>query len=192
MQAVNDRILVKKGIVPERTIGGILVAANTSVDAKVKLNIGRVISCGAGLRFHDGYYVKPDCEPGDHIMWEQYGDLAAEVLGDDIVCVRWEDVICKLDAKEVEGWFFDRKEYDKYREELDSQIAKAKEEQRAREAEAASKRIIRVCQNKNCHQIGRPVENKELCEYCGNVMSAVEDRKGPSIFVRGGASPGRV
>ena len=192
MKAVNDRILIQKGIIPERTVGGIFIAAGVSTDAKVKLNIGKVLSVGGGIRFHDGYTVKPECSEGDIIMWEQFGDIQAEILGENRVCVRWEDVICKLGPDEVKGWIFDPEEYRKIQAENQKKLDEEKKKIRDAEETASALRVIRSCRNKNCHQINRPIENKETCEYCGDLMTEVEGHVAPSIFVRGGASPGRV
>lgn len=189
MKAVNDRILIQKGIIPDRTKGGIFIAAGVSTDAKVKLNIGKVLSVGSGTRFHDGYVVVPTVEEGEVVMWEQFGDIQAEVIGENKVVVRWEDVIGVLDPDEYKDWIFDMDEYRRVQEKIQKQLEESK---KSREVEAATIKKIVSCRNSKCIYVTKPVEDKEQCEYCGSIMEEIEDKKGPSIFVQGGASKPRV
>ncbi len=175
MRAVNDRILVHKGIIPERTIGGIVISAGTSTDAKVKLNVGKVISVGEGIRFSNGDTVSPKVSPGDVIMWEQFVDIAAEVLGENIICVRFEDVTCVLDKEEeYKHWFFDVAEYKKYQDGIDAELSKKKVE--LMESESRRKVQVKVlCPNTKCNApkvFATIYEGEEkVCGDCGSIMA---------------------
>jgi co-chaperonin GroES (HSP10) len=188
MKAVNDRILVQKGIIPERTIGGIIISANTSTDAKVKLNVGKVLSVGEGLRFSDGSSIALKVVPGDIIMWEQFGDITAEVLGEGIVCVRMEDVTCILDkAEEYDGWFFDKMAYDEYLEKMNAELDKKKAELKELEATRKTKMKVR-CHNEKCKNRLRAdvYEGEEKqCGDCGEIMAPEkEDSKVLHVYQR--------
>ena len=186
MKACNDRIVVQKGIIPERTVGGIVLTADTSTDAKVKLNVGKVLSVGPGIRFSNGDFVSTNAKEGDVIMWEQFGDIAAEVLGERIVVVRFEDVTCVLDdPKEYEGWYFDMNAYREYEEKLRAEVEKNKV------VEVVKAREVFACVNKDCVYVTKPVPVLQ-CEHCGKPTEEVADRVAPSIFVRDGASKPRV
>lgn len=197
MQAANDRIHVQKGIIPERTQGGILIAAGTSADAKVKLNIGRVLSVGKGIRFSNGDFIKPDCQPGDVVMWEQFGEINAEILGEGKVSIRWEDVIGILEPEEYRDWFFNIGDYKAYQEKLDKELSDEKQKIKEREEKAASESFVFACKNKDCYRgFGKPVTTNKSeppqCDFCGTDLGQVEERVAPSIVVKGGASPNRV
>ena len=91
--------------------------------------------------------------------------------------------------KEYENWFFDPKEFKKYEENL--ALERESEREKLKEAEAViAEQKTYVCSNKDCPD-KKPVPVKE-CEHCGQPTEEVKDRVAPSIFVSGGASPGRV
>lgn len=196
MRAFNDRIIVQKGICPERTKGGIILASGTQIDAKVKLNIGKVLSVGKGIRFSNGDAVIPECNVGDCIMWEQFGEIMAEVLGEGKVAVRWEDVMCALDPDEYEGWYFDPEEYKKYLAEKEKELEEAKKKQRAEQEAAFAETNMYICKNKKCYRVKKSIQKKPSdnlqCEYCGVEMELDEGRKAPMVFVKDGCSPGII
>ena len=109
MQAVNDRVIILKASVPEKTSSGFYIPQTASSDAKVKLNVGRVLSCGEGLKFSTGEFVSPVCKKGDVVMWEQFGGFSAEVLGKNVMVVRYEDILCVLDSGEYDNYVFEEK-----------------------------------------------------------------------------------
>ncbi|MFA5149665.1 MAG: co-chaperone GroES family protein [Candidatus Omnitrophota bacterium] len=102
MIALNDRIIVKKLKLPEKTSGGIYVPDTAKEDSKIRLNVGKVISIGPGTRTVSGDYLSRFVgEVGDFIVWEQFGDLNAEILGKGMCAVRTEDLLCKVSREEV-------------------------------------------------------------------------------------------
>ncbi len=180
MQAVNDRLLIRKGTIPERTVGGIFITAGTASDAKSKLNIGKVISHG-----------NVPVSNGEYITWEQFGDLQAEVLGRDMVCVRWEDVIAVLDEDDVKGWIFDPAEYDKIHAKQQEELEVKRKE--LLEAQNKSNEGVRyyVCGNRSCFRaVGKNVRKKPgdnlTCEYCGKELDEAKGQVAPLGIVKDG------
>lgn len=104
MIAKNDRIIVKKAKMPEKTAGGVILPSSANDNGKVKMNVGEVIAFGPGMRtamneFVSGY----DGKIGDFVVWEHFGDFAISVLGPDYFGIRNEDVICVLSEEEKES-----------------------------------------------------------------------------------------
>lgn len=161
MKAVNDRVIVQKAFVKERTVGGILIPVGANVDAKIKLNVGRVLSCGPGLRFSNGECQAPSCADGDVIMWEQFGDINAEVLGTNRVAVRYEDIMAVLEPGEYDNYVFDVEAYKKEEDARSALVIAEQERLRSAVTPTGFK-----CVNSFCKKSGEVVP-VETCEHCG-------------------------
>jgi co-chaperonin GroES (HSP10) len=195
VKATNDRLIIQKGYVLERTQGGIILSSGTSADAKVKLNIGKVLSAGSGIKFASGDVVIPACEVGDVVMWEQFGEIMAEVLGDGIVAVRWEDVMAILEPEEYKNWIFDKVEYDRQQDAFQKELEIRRKELQKSEEKMLSETKVYRCEVPKCgHRstIRKRVGESLACEYCGVEMEEVKDKKVAGIIVPGGASPSRL
>lgn len=163
MKAKNDRIIVRKGRLPEKSKGGIILADTARHDAKVKFNVGKVIDFGPGMMTVSGERVSGyDGKAGDIIVWEQFGEFDASVIGEGLWVLRAEDVTASLTDEEASKWDFDE--------------PKPPEEEKEEPEHVFEKDKANIqCENKDCQAAFRPREIEvdsrfgpfPPCEYCG-------------------------
>lgn len=166
-QAMGDRILVRKAEMCSKTKGGIYLADSVKKDGMLKLNVGRVLSFGPGLKTVQGEYIPGySGKVGDVVMWEQFGEFGAEGLGENVNVIRNEDVICLLDEKEAIGWKFEKDEV------VETENVPTYEE-KTREYHCAN----RFCQTSKLPsgspKISQKESDKHICEYCGAELELV-------------------
>jgi chaperonin GroES len=182
MRALNDRVIVKVGIMPEVLKSGIILATQAVKDGQAIVNVGMVVSAGPGMILPTGERIPVDVLAGDVISWEKFGQIQYEVLGKNIVCIRASDIGCVLTPEEYDGWIFDEKEAEKRNDETQAQLAKIREEQNIK-AGVVKKKDWR-CSNKECKSFDVTLTTEKAepqCEYCG--VSMDEKITGPAIFV---------
>lgn len=156
MQALNNRVIVKKAKMPEKTKSGIYIADSTKKDGLVKLNIGKVVSFGPGCKTETGEWLSGyEGKVGDWVAWEQFGEFSAEVLGEGIWVLRNEDLTVRLDPEEYEKYTKDEGE------------TKPEEEKPEITPEQMYKKTIIIA----CYKCGNEWEEKEgetkrTCNRC--------------------------
>ena len=109
MIAKNDRVLLVKGTLPEK-VGNIYIPQTAGAKSKVKLNVGKIVSFGPGMRLSTGEHVNGyEGSIGDLVVWEEFGDYEMTVLGEGIVAIRNEDIVAVVTESDVPGVTFENK-----------------------------------------------------------------------------------
>jgi len=169
MIAKNDRVICRLGIMPEKTVGGIILADTTQKDGQAKINIGKVVDFGPGMKLLSGEFIQGyDGKRGDIICWEQFGGIAYEVVEKGLVCVRNSDIGCVLEPGEYKDWEFDQAEADKKRNKAHEALTKKPE------VMLEPRKQKYQCWNNDCSHKTEVVETavvEPVCEYCGKEMS---------------------
>ncbi|KAJ6351022.1 hypothetical protein OIU78_007029 [Salix suchowensis] len=86
-----NRVLVEKIIPPSKTTAGILLP-----EASTKLNSGKVISVGPGLRSSEGNTIPPAVKEGDTVLLPEYGGTQVKLGEKEYVLYRDEDILGSL------------------------------------------------------------------------------------------------
>ena len=110
MKALNDKLIVKKLSLPEKTAGGLYMPDTAKEKSLDKLNVGVVVSFGPGTVTVSGEFL-PGYRGavGDIVVWEVFGHTEAKILGENYVFVRSEDLTAQITKEEAEkmGFSFD-------------------------------------------------------------------------------------
>ena len=103
MKAINDRVVVRKAEMPDKTKGGLFIPDSVKGDGKLRMNVGEVLSFGAGTRTVNGEWLPGYAgKVGDWVAWEQFGEFQADVLGKNQWVLRAEDIMGILEPHEIE------------------------------------------------------------------------------------------
>ena len=86
---LNDRILVQRTEVEEKTAGGIIIPDN----AKEKPMQGRVISVGAGKSNEEGTVRPLEVKPGNTILFRKYAGSDVTIDGKEHLILREDEVL---------------------------------------------------------------------------------------------------
>lgn len=86
---LQDRILVSRFDVAEKTTGGIFIPEV----AKEKPMQGKVIAVGPGKKDDEGNYITPDVKVGDKVIFYRYGANEIKLDGQEYVILKEADVI---------------------------------------------------------------------------------------------------
>ncbi|CAK7326741.1 unnamed protein product [Dovyalis caffra] len=86
-----NRVLVEKIIPPSKTTAGILLP-----ETSTKLNSGKVISVGPGLRNSEGNTIPPAVKEGDTVLLPEYGGTQVKLGEKEYVLYRDEDILGTL------------------------------------------------------------------------------------------------
>ena len=157
MQALNNRVIVKKAKMPEKTKSGIYIADSTKKDGLVKLNIGKVVSFGPGCKTETGEWLSGyEGKVGDWVAWEQFGEFSAEVLGEGIWVLRNEDLTVRLDPEEYKVYELN---------ENDSQQVET-EKPEITEAETFKKTVTVGCNKCDNYWVETAGESLGQCNKC--------------------------
>lgn len=89
IRPLQDRILVKRVEVEEKTLGGIIIPDN----AKEKPMEGEVIAIGNGKKLEDGSMAKPDLKVGDKILFSKYAGSDVKIDGVEHLIMREDDIL---------------------------------------------------------------------------------------------------
>lgn len=90
---LNDRVLVKRKTVDDRTPGGLVIPQN----AQQKPMEGEVVAVGRGRWLQSGKFVEPTVKVGDRVLFARFGGQELPQLGDDHVVLREEDILAVLE-----------------------------------------------------------------------------------------------
>jgi chaperonin GroES len=88
---LDDRILVSRAAVSDRTPGGIIIP--DSVAASEKPNQGRVLAVGNGHRNKKGRLRPLDVKMGDMVMFAKFSGSEVNIGGEDLLLLREEEII---------------------------------------------------------------------------------------------------
>ncbi|KAL1330521.1 hypothetical protein HN51_047765 [Arachis hypogaea] len=86
-----NRVLVEKIIPPSKTNTGILLPEKTT-----KLNSGKVIAVGPGLRGKDGNLIPLAVKEGDTVLLPEYGGTEVKLADKEYYLYRDEDIMGTL------------------------------------------------------------------------------------------------
>ena len=86
---LHDRVIVKRGKAEEKSPGGIIIPDN----AKELPIRGEVLAVGTGRILEDGSVRPLDVKPGDVVLFNKYAGTEVNLLGEDHVMLREEDIM---------------------------------------------------------------------------------------------------
>ncbi|KAL2927275.1 10 kDa chaperonin mitochondrial [Bienertia sinuspersici] len=86
-----NRVLVEKIVPPAKTSSGILLP-----ESSAKLNSGKVLAVGPGLRDKTGNHIPPAVKEGDHVLLPEYGGTAVKLGEKEYHLYRDEDIMGTL------------------------------------------------------------------------------------------------
>ncbi|CAO2831587.1 unnamed protein product [Amaranthus hypochondriacus] len=86
-----NRVLVEKIVPPTKTTAGILLPESSS-----KLNSGRVLAVGPGLRNEEGNHVPVSLKEGDKVLLPEYGGTPVKLGEKEYHLYREEDLMGTL------------------------------------------------------------------------------------------------
>lgn len=86
---LQDRILVRRIDVDEKTAGGIIIPDT----AKEKPMKGEVIAVGPGARTEKGEILPMEIKVGDHIVFGKWSGTEVKIDGEDLVIMKESDVL---------------------------------------------------------------------------------------------------
>ncbi|EPS64270.1 hypothetical protein M569_10512, partial [Genlisea aurea] len=83
-----NRVLVEKIVPPSKTSAGILLPEKSS-----KLNSGKVVAVGPGLRDKEGNHIPPAVKEGDAVLLPEYGGTQVKIEEKEYHLYRGEDIL---------------------------------------------------------------------------------------------------
>lgn len=86
-----NRVLVEKIVAPSKTTAGILLPETSS-----KLNSGKVVAVGPGLRNKQGQHIPVSVKEGDTVLLPEYGGTAVKLGEKEYHLYRDEDILGTL------------------------------------------------------------------------------------------------
>ncbi|KAL3830787.1 hypothetical protein ACJIZ3_019589 [Penstemon smallii] len=86
-----NRVLIEKIVPPSKTTAGILLPEKTS-----KLNSGKVVAVGSGLRDKSGNVVPVAVKEGDTVLLPEYGGTQVKLGDKEYHLYRDEDILGTL------------------------------------------------------------------------------------------------
>jgi chaperonin GroES len=92
VKPLQDRILVKRLEVEEKTAGGIIIPDT----AKEKPLQAEVVAVGPGRITEDGKRLTMDVKKGDKILIGKYSGTEVKIEGDEYVILREDDVLAVI------------------------------------------------------------------------------------------------
>ena len=93
VRPLQDRILVKRIEEEKKTRGGLIIPDT----AKEKPQEGMVIAVGKGKVTEDGKLRPLDVHKGDRVLFGKYSGTEVQVVGDEHLIIREEDVLAVLE-----------------------------------------------------------------------------------------------
>ncbi len=89
IRPLQDRILVKRLELEEKTKGGIIIPDT----AKEKPAEGKVMAVGTGKVKEDGTVIPLELKVGDRVLFSKYGGNEIKVDGEDFLIMLQDDVL---------------------------------------------------------------------------------------------------
>jgi len=95
VQPLGPRVLVEQVKAEEKTKGGILLP-NATAEAE-RPRHGTVIALGTGLRLEDGTRRPFEVEPGQSVVFRQYGGVPVKLDGKEYLILTEDEIVGILD-----------------------------------------------------------------------------------------------
>ncbi len=92
---LQDRVLVKRVEVEEKTKGGILIPTS----AQEKAVEASVVAVGPGKRSDDGKRIEPTVKVGDRVIFAKWSGNEIKVDGEEHLFLHEEEILAVLDSK---------------------------------------------------------------------------------------------
>lgn len=89
LKPLNDRVLVKRLEMEEKTAGGIYIPDS----AKEKPMKGEVVAAGPGKLDDAGKRVKMTVKKGDTVLFAKYAGTEVKIDGEDNLVMREDDIL---------------------------------------------------------------------------------------------------
>ena len=89
LKPLNDRVLVKRLEMEEKTAGGIIIPDT----AKEKPQKGKVVAAGPGKLDEDGKEVKMSVKKGDIVLFSKYAGNEIKIDGEEHLIMREDDIL---------------------------------------------------------------------------------------------------
>uniref|UniRef100_A0A2P2IQP9 Protein groES n=1 Tax=Rhizophora mucronata TaxID=61149 RepID=A0A2P2IQP9_RHIMU len=86
-----NRVLVEKIVPPAKTTAGILLP-----ETSTKLNSGKVVSVGPGLKTNEGKTIPTSVKEGDTVLLPEYGGTQVKLNDKEFFLYRDEDILGTL------------------------------------------------------------------------------------------------
>jgi len=93
LKPLNDRVLVKRLEMEEKTAGGIYIPDS----AKEKPMKGEVVAAGPGKLDEDGKRVKMAVKAGDTVLFAKYAGTEIKIDGEEHLVMREDDILAIVD-----------------------------------------------------------------------------------------------
>ena len=92
---LGDRIVVKPLEQEDETTGGGIIIPDT---AKEKPQEGEIVAVGPGKLLDNGERQAPSVAVGDKVLYGKYSGTEIKYGGEDLLIVREDDILAKLDG----------------------------------------------------------------------------------------------
>lgn len=89
LKPLNDRVLVKRLEMEEKTAGGIIIPDT----AKEKPQKGKVVAAGPGKVDDDGKLIKMSVKKGDVVLFSKYAGNEIKIDGEEHLIMREDDIL---------------------------------------------------------------------------------------------------
>ena len=93
LKPLNDRVLVKRLEMEEKTAGGIYIPDS----AKEKPMKGEVVAAGPGKLDDAGKRVKMSVKKGDTVLFAKYAGTEVKIDGEDNLVMREDDILAVVE-----------------------------------------------------------------------------------------------
>lgn len=93
VKPLQDRVLVKRVEVEEKTPGGIIIPDT----AKEKPQKGEVVAVGPGKTTESGKTLELDVKPGDVVLFHKFAGTDMEIGGEEHLLMREEDILAVVE-----------------------------------------------------------------------------------------------
>lgn len=93
LKPLNDRVLVKRLEMEEKTAGGIYIPDS----AKEKPMKGKIVAAGPGKLDDAGKRVKMAVKKGDQVLFAKYAGSEITIDGEDHLVMREDDILAIVD-----------------------------------------------------------------------------------------------
>ncbi len=90
---LNDRVLVKRLEVEEKTAGGLYIPDT----AKEKPSRGQIIAVGTGKVGDNGKRVELEVKAGDNVLFSKYAGTEIKIEGVEHLIMREDDILAIID-----------------------------------------------------------------------------------------------
>ncbi len=90
---LNDRVLVKRLEVEEKTAGGLYIPDT----AKEKPSRGEIVAAGPGKVDSNGKRIELEVKVGDSVLFSKYAGTEVKIEGVEHLIMREEDILAIID-----------------------------------------------------------------------------------------------